>query len=154
MPHRDFEELLAEFNAQRVRYMIGGAHALALYARPRASKDLDIYVDPTRANAERVVAALARFFGGVAPRYVSVASLLDPRTILQLGVAPVRVDLLSHFATTSFRKAWKNKTISKFGRVPAYFLGCDELRAEKEHWGRPQDIADLAMLDRARAHPH
>jgi hypothetical protein len=54
MTHPDFEELLSEFNAAGARYLIGGAHALAFHARPRASKDLDIYIDPTRVNAKRV----------------------------------------------------------------------------------------------------
>ena len=92
MAHPDFEELLAEFDAGQVKYLIGGAHAVALHARPRASKDIDIFIEPTRANAERAVSALARFFGGTAPRYVTVEALLDPDSILQLGVAPVRVD--------------------------------------------------------------
>ena len=151
MASPDFEELLAEFNAHRVRYLIGGAHAVALHARPRASKDLDIYIDPTPANARRTIQALADFFGGSAPKYVTLEALLDPDSILQLGVAPVRVDLLSHFATMSFRKAWAARRPASFGSVPANYLGLVELIAEKQHFGRPQDIADLLVLRRARA---
>ena len=151
MAHPDFEELLAELNAKRVRYLIGGAHALALHARPRASKDLDIYIDPTLANAKRVVAALRSFFGGKAPRYVDVDTLLAPDTIVQLGVAPVRVDLLNQLATTSFRQAWRRRSVSAFGKVKrANFIAADDLLAEKRHFARPQDLADVAMLERAR----
>ena len=135
MAHPDFEELLAEFNARRVRYLIGGAHAVALHARPRASKDLDVYIDPTVANVRRAIHALADFFGGSAPKYVTVEALLDRHTILQLGVAPVRVDLLSHFATLSFRQAWAARTPGHFGTVPANYLGLVELIAEKQHFG-------------------
>lgn len=151
MSYPDFEELLAEFNAERVRYLIGGAHAVALHARPRASKDIDIFVEPTRANAERAVSALTRFFGGTAPRYVSVDSLLDPHSILQLGVAPVRVDLLSHLATVQFREAWKRRKVARYGCVQASFVGLLDLIAEKTHWGRPQDLADLVVLRRVQA---
>jgi hypothetical protein len=153
MAHPDFEELLAEFNSHRVRYLIGGAHAVALHARPRASKDLDVYLDPTPANASRVLRALTAFFGGTAPQYVTVEALLDPHSILQLGVAPVRVDLLSHFATVTFRKAWAGRKSARFGKVPANFLGLDELIAEKKHWNRPQDAADLAVLRRVPKRP-
>jgi len=151
MQHPDFEELLAEFNARNVRYLIGGAHALAAHARPRASKDLDIYIEPTKANATRALAALRGFFRGRAPRYVSVSALLDPNAIIQLGVAPVRIDLLSHLATVSFSDAWSRRLVAKFGNVPANYIGIDDLIAEKTHFARPQDIADLSSLVRAKA---
>lgn len=145
---QDFEELLASFNAAGVRYLVGGAHALALHARPRATKDLDLFVDPTKANASRVLKALANFFGGSVPRYVTAEALLDPDTILQLGVAPIRVDILSAFGTTTFRKAWNQRVDAGFGSVPAHYLGRDQLIAEKRYYDRPQDRADLAALVR------
>jgi hypothetical protein len=81
---QDFEELLESLNARKVRYLIGGAHALAFHARPRATKDLELVVAPTRANAERFIKALSDFFGGTAPSYVSIDTLLDPPFILSL----------------------------------------------------------------------
>lgn len=150
MPHRDYEELLAAFAARRVQYLIGGAHAVALYARPRATKDLDVFVRPTRANAQRTVAAIRDFFGGVAPMYADIATLIDPDVIVQLGVAPVRVDLLSCFGAVSFASAWKRRTDAPFGRVRAHYLSLDDLIAEKAHWDRDQDRYDLRALQRAK----
>jgi hypothetical protein len=147
---RDFEELLESLNGERVRYLIGGAHALALHVRPRATKDLDLFVAPTRANAQRFIRALRRFFGGSSPSYVTVEALLDPHLIVQLGVAPVRVDVLSHFATMSFAEAWRTRVDARFGTVPAHYLGRDQLLAEKRHFDRPQDRADVIALMRAR----
>jgi len=89
---RDYEEFIAALNARGVRYLVVGAHAVALHARPRATKDLDIFLDPTPANAQRALAALRDFFGGVELGY-TVDDLTDPRWIIQLGVAPVRIDL-------------------------------------------------------------
>lgn len=143
---RDFEELLESFNARRVRYLIGGAHALALHARPRATKDLDLFVAPTRVNATRVVKALSDFFGGTTPSYVSVEALLDPKLIVQLGVAPVRVDILSHFGTLTFADAWRTRVDAKFGSVDAHYIGREQLIAEKVFFDRPQDRADVAIL--------
>jgi hypothetical protein len=145
---QDFEELLESFNASKVKYLIGGAHALALHARPRATKDLDLFVAPTRANAERVIKALSDFFGGTAPSYVSVDALLDPNLIVQLGVAPVRVDILSHFGTLTFAEAWRTRVDAKFGSVDAHYVGREQLIAEKVFFDRPQDRADVAVLRR------
>ncbi|NCQ35465.1 hypothetical protein GW813_10445 [bacterium] len=146
---QDFEELLASFNAAGVRYLVGGAHALALYARPRATKDLDLFIDPTEANARQVLRALAHFFGDSVPGYVTVAALRDPDSIVQLGVAPVRVDILSALATVSFRRAYNRRVDAHFGAVPAHYLARVDLIAEKRHFDRLQDRADVAALMRA-----
>jgi hypothetical protein len=135
---RDFEELLESFNGAGVRFLIGGAHALALHARPRATKDLDVFVDPTRANARRVLAALGNFFGGSSPSFVTEATVLDPNTLIQLGVAPVRVDILSAFGTLTFREAWKHRVEATFGSVPASYLSREHPIAEKLHFDRPR----------------
>jgi len=94
MGFRDYEEFIAALNAHGVRYLIIGAHAVALHARPRATKDLDILIDATPANGRKVLAALREFFGGVDLGY-SVAEVTDPQWIIQLGVAPVRIDLIA-----------------------------------------------------------
>lgn len=143
---QDFEELLESLNGKKVRYLIGGAHALALHARPRATKDLDLFVAPTVANAKRFILALGDFFGGTAPTYVTVDALLDPKLIIQLGVAPVRVDVLSHFATLTFAEAWRTRVDAKFGTVDAHYLGREQLVSEKRYFDRPQDRADIAIL--------
>ena len=84
-----FEELSP---AQRVRYLLIGAHAVALHARPRATKDLDVLLDPAPPNLRRTLVALSAFFGGADLGY-SVEDLADPDAIIQLGLAPVRIDL-------------------------------------------------------------
>src|ERR1700675_4002913 len=94
MAYRDYEEFIAALNAHGVRYLVVGAHAVAFHARPRATKDLDVLIDPTPANARKVLAALPNFFGGGELGY-SEQDLTDPRWIIQLGVAPVRIDLMS-----------------------------------------------------------
>ena len=152
MAHRDYEEFLASLNAHGVRYLVGGAHALAFHARPRATKDLDIFIEPTAKNAARVVAAVGEFFGGTAPTYVSVKHLLDPEIIVQLGVAPVRIDLLKQLGSPGgFRGAWRRKVDAPFGSVPAHYLSMDDLIADKQFWDRDQDRVDVRILLRAKA---
>lgn len=151
MAHRDFEELIIAFNAEAVRYLVIGAHAVAFHARPRATKDLDLYIDPTAINARRVLEALRAFFGGTPPAY-SIADLVDPDLILQLGVAPVRVDLLSAVAgVRSFAAAWRRRCDGRFGSAPAHYLSLADLIAAKTASSRAQDLADLVSLRRAVA---
>jgi predicted nucleotidyltransferase len=151
MASRDYEEFIAALDAHGVRCLVVGAHAVAFHARPRATKDLDILLDPTPANARRALAALRDFFGG-ADLGFTVADLTDPRWIIQLGVAPVRIDLLSKIpGCPSFEAAWKNRVTASFGAVRAHYLGLEDLIRAKEAAGRDQDRADVRVLRRVKA---
>jgi hypothetical protein len=151
MASRDYEEFIAAFNVHGVRYLVVGAHAVALHARPRATRDLDILVDPTPANARRVLAALRDFFGGARLGYTA-KDIMDPGSILQLGVAPVRIDLLNTIpGLKRFGAAWKNRVAGRFGSEPSHYLGLEDLVSAKRATSRPQDLADLKILERAQA---
>jgi len=153
MPSRDYEEFIAAFNDHGVRYLLIGAHAVAFHARPRATKDLDILLDPAVANARKALAAMRAFFGGAHLGY-KVEDVTDPRWIIQLGVAPVRIDLHSQVTgIENFDVAWKNRVDAHFGSVPAHYLGLEDLVRAKEATGRPQDRADVRVLRRAKAQP-
>ena len=150
MPFRDYEEFIDELNAHGVRYLIIGAHAVALYARPRATKDLDILLDPAPQNAEKVLAALTDFFGGADIGY-SIEDFTNPDYIIQLGIAPVRIDLMSNLPNNlTFKKIWKNRLEKRFGKVKAHYIGLDDLIRAKKASGRLQDRADLQVLEKAR----
>lgn len=147
---RDYEEFIAALNGHEVRYLVIGAHAVAFHARPRATKDLDIFLKPTPENARRVLGALRDFFGGADLGY-TVEDFTDPRWIIQLGVAPVRIDLVSDVAgCPSFEAAWRNRVEGRFGAVKAHYLGLDDLIRAKEAIGRIQDQADVRVLRRSK----
>jgi hypothetical protein len=151
MKYRDFEEFIASLNESGVRYLVVGAHAVAFHARPRATKDLDTLVEPTQKNAARVLRALREFFGGAELGY-SISDLTNPDTVLQLGIAPVRIDILTAIdGIESFGAAWARRVEAKFGEVPANYLSFEDLMASKEAAGRPQDRADLVVLRRVLA---
>jgi predicted nucleotidyltransferase len=150
MRYRDFEEFLASCNAHGVRYLVVGAHAVAFHARPRATKDLDVYVDPTPENAERLLAAMRAFFGGGDLGF-TVEDVTELDTILQLGVAPVRIDLLSSLSgIESFEHAWQKRTDAVYGSVDTHYISLDDLISAKRRAGRDQDRADLKHLERAK----
>ncbi len=149
MPFPDYEEFIAALNEHRVKYLIVGAHAVAYHGRPRATKDFDVLIDPTPGNARRTLAALKTFLG-VETDY-TVEDLLDPDIVIQLGVAPVRIDLLFEIkGCPDFTAVWKKRIDAHFGTVPAYYLGFDDLIAAKEAAGRLQDRADVRSLKRLK----
>ncbi len=151
MASRDYEEFIAALNAHGVRYLVVGAHAVAFHARPRATKDLDILIDPTDANAQKALATLRDFFGGADLGY-TVKDIIDPRWILQLGVAPVRIDLISHLpGLPDFDAAWKNRVDARFGTVAAHYIGLNDLIEAKVETNRIQDRADVRILRRAQS---
>jgi hypothetical protein len=151
MASQDYEEFIAVFNAHGVRYLVIGAHAVAFHARPRATKDLDILVDPTPENARKVLAALREFFGGADLNF-TVEDVMDPDCIIQLGIAPVRIDLLSAIpGCPDFSAAWGRRAEARFGDVPTGYLGLTDLIRNKESADRPQDRADTVVLRRAVA---
>lgn len=153
MPSRDYEEFIAALNAHGARYLVIGAHAVALHARPRATKDLDILIDATPENARKVLAALRESFGGADIGY-KVTDLIDPRWIIQLGVAPTRIDLVSAIPGLSdFETAWKGRVNASFGSVAASYVNLDDLIAAKVAADRPQVRADVRVLRRAKARP-
>jgi len=144
----DFEEFIAALNARGVRYLVVGAYALAFHAKPRATKDLDVYVEPTAANARRFRAALNDFFGGAPPGYAD-SDVLDRDSVIQLGFAPVRIDVLSSIAgLESFPAAWRGRSEGALGTVATHYLGFDDLVRAKTAADRPQDRADLEALRR------
>jgi len=149
----DFEEFIASLNAHRVRYLVVGGYAVAFHARPRATKVIDILLDPKLANAKRTRAAIIDFLGANAPG-ITVEKLVDPRTLVVLGVAPVRIDILtSILGVSSFAAAWRRRSDGLFGSTPAHYLSLEDLIAAKDATpaARVQDKADLAHLRQVAA---
>jgi hypothetical protein len=146
----DFEEFIACLNAHRVRYLIVGGYAVGFHARPRATKDLDVLVDRSAANARRVQAALFDFLGSK-PANITLAKLRNPRTLIVLGTAPVRIDVLTDVdGIRSFAAAWRRRARGVYGETAAEFVALDDLIASKDAAGRPQDLGDLDALRRVR----
>jgi len=144
MAERDFEELLRLFNKHRVRYCIVGAYAVAFHARPRYTKDMDLVVEPSLQNGQRIVTALQAFgFGSVKLKPEDFAR---SGRVVQLGYEPVRVDLLTSIAGCSFEQIWQHRVQGRYGSQRASFIGHDELIRTKQASGRPQDRIDLDTL--------
>jgi len=132
------------FNKHRVRYCIVGAYAVAFHARPRYTKDMDIWVEPSIENGRKIVAALNVFgFGGLK---LTPEDFVRPGRFIQLGYEPVRVDLITEIGGVTFKEAWQHRERGRYGKARATFIGRSDLIRNKEHSGRPQDQADLEQL--------
>jgi hypothetical protein len=143
----DFSELLELFNAHHVEYMIVGGYALAFHGAPRFTGDLDIFVNPTAANAQRILAALDAF--GFTSAGLTSNDFTSPDQVIQLGVPPVRIDLLTSITGVSWDAAWADKTAGRYGDLAVYYIGREQFLANKRATGRTRDLADLEALGEA-----
>jgi hypothetical protein len=143
--NQDFRDLLAEFNARSVEYLVVGAHALAVHGFVRATKDLDVWVRPEPANASRVLTALAAF--GAPLHDLTTADMAAPGTIFQIGVAPIRIDVITSVDGLIFEDAWASKIEAPFADQLVPVLSRDDLIRNKRAAGRDQDLLDVKWLE-------
>jgi hypothetical protein len=142
----DFRDLIAAFNAHAVEYLVVGAHAVAAHGHVRATKDLDLWVRPSPENAPRVLRALAAF--GAPLQDLTLEDLIQPGLIFQIGVPPLRVDVLTAIDAVQFDDAWRERVETTFGGQSTAVLSLPHLIANKKAAGRLQDLADVEALER------
>jgi hypothetical protein len=143
--NQDFTDLLRAFIAADVRFLVVGAYALALHGRPRATGDLDVWVDATPENARRVVQALAEF--GAPLSDISDADFATPGAVYQIGVPPGRIDILTELTGITFAEAWSDRLTRAFGDVDVDFIGRASFIRNKRATGRPKDLGDIEGMD-------
>jgi hypothetical protein len=139
--NQDFVDLLRALSAADVRFLIVGAYALALHGKPRATGDLDVWIDPTPDNAPRVMRALASF--GAPLTDVSVDDFSRPGVTYQIGVAPGRIDFLTELTGITFDEAWPDRMRRSFGDVDVDFIGRAAFIRNKRATGRAKDLVDI-----------
>lgn len=143
--NQDFRDLFAALNAADAEYLVVGALALAAHGHVRATKDLDVWVRPTPENAERVHRALVSF--GAPLQDLTVADLASPDLIFQIGVPPVRVDIITSIDGVEFDEAWTEKVVSEYAAETVQVLSRRHLIQNKKASGRLQDLADVEALE-------
>lgn len=143
--NQDFVDLLRAFIAADVRFLIVGAYALALHGRPRATGDLDIWIEATSDNARRVMRALAAF--GAPLDQIAEADFARPGVTYQIGVAPRRIDILTELTGLTFADAWPGRLTRPFGELDVDFIGRDAFIRNKRATGRAKDLGDIEGLE-------
>jgi hypothetical protein len=144
----DFSDLFAELNNGGVRYLLVGGYAVGVHAEPRFTKDLDVWIEPTSDNAARTYAALAMF--GAPLHQFAQTDLERPGMVIQIGLPPNRIDLLTSIDGVTFDEAWGSRSQIQYGPYAVHVIGADHLIQNKRASGRPQDLADVESLEKHR----
>ena len=147
----DFDEFIASLTAHGVEFVIVGAYALACHGAPRFTGDLDIFVRPTLENAERLLAAVRAF--GFPMVELSADRLVDARHMLQMGVEPVQIHVMSAISGVLWDEAWATRVTVRFGNREVAILGREAFVRNKRAAGRPKDLADIDALTAAPDDP-
>jgi hypothetical protein len=140
----DFVDLLRAFAAADVRFLVVGAYALGFHGRPRATGDLDVWVEASQQNAPRVMRALAAF--GAPVRDVSEADFSREGIVYQIGLPPGRIDILTQLTGLTFDEAWPDRARGRFADVDVDFIGRDAFIRNKKATGRARDLGDIEDL--------
>lgn len=143
--NQDFVDLLRAFIEADVRFLVVGAYALAAHGRPRATGDLDVWVESTEENAVRIMRALAAF--GAPIQELSAADLARPGVVYQIGVPPGRIDILTDLTGLTFAEAWSTRISQRFGDLSIDLIGRDAFVKNKRATGRLKDLADIEGLE-------
>ena len=140
----DFLDLLRAFIDRNVRFLVVGAYALGVHGRPRATGDLDVWVDPTPANAANIMQALEQF--GAPLNGVTVHDFSRPGIVFQMGLPPLRIDVLTQLTGLAFAEAWPTRVAAAFGPLTVDVIGRDAFIRNKRATGRAKDLGDIESL--------
>jgi hypothetical protein len=140
-PH--YKELLQLLNKFEVEYLIVGGYAVMKYGEPRYTKDLDVWVHNSAQNSARLVEALRKFGAPLDHDQISAETFAEKQVVYQIGVAPVRIDILTEITAVEFSNAWRKRVGSNFFGVPVHFISLDDLLTNKRALGRDRDLTDL-----------
>ena len=142
----DFLDIIRALLEADVRFIVVGAYAVNLYVDPRATGDLDIWVEPTPENASRLMQALKEF--GAPLTEVCAADFASPGVTFQIGLSPRRIDILTQISGVEFSEAWIDHSEFPFGPFTVPFLSKAGVIKNKRAAARPKDIADLDALEK------
>ena len=140
----DFLDLLRALLAADARFMVVGAYAVMRYTEPRYTKDLDPWVDAAPNNAQRVFRALVEF--GAPLKGFQPSDFTTPHAVFQIGMTPIRIDVMLHVEGVKFSTAWRNRKTTRIGRQTVHFISKADLIKCKRKAGRPQDLIDVDHL--------
>lgn len=140
----DFREFLRLLNDHHVEYLLVGAYAVGLHGYPRATVDLDVWVNPTPGNAPLVIAAL-REFGFDAPA-IEPRLFIDPRSLVRFGVPPFRIEIMTAIDGVTYSDCWNNRETFDMDGLAVPVISLADLKVNKLAAGRHKDLNDLENL--------
>lgn len=140
----DFNDFLSLCLSHEVRFMVVGGYAVVHYSRPRYTGDLDLWIDASQENAERVVSVLHEF--GLQGPDVTTSMITEQKQIIRMGFEPMRLELFTRIPALLFAECYPRRENVKIGRLSVPFISLEDLKINKRHVGRPKDLQDLEEL--------
>lgn len=141
---KDFIEFLEICNKHALKYLVIGGYAVSIHGYPRYTKDLDVCIESSDANAEKMIEVIDEF--GFRSLRLTKNDFLKKNFIIQLGNDPVRIDILNDMDSVPYEQAWNNRREVMFEDIRINFIGYHELLLLKAEAGRKQDLADIDKL--------
>lgn len=146
MLNEDYRDILHILSKNRVDFLVVGAYAMSAYGYPRATGDIDIWVLPSQENSRKVYISLAEF--GAPVKDITEETFLEQNIVYQIGVAPRRIDVLTHIDGVDFQNAFKNKRVIELEGLTIPIISKEDLLKNKLATGREKDRLDaLQMLN-------
>lgn len=140
----DFSEFLKLLNSQGARYLLVGGYAVSFYGTPRATGDIDVWIDRTPDNADKIVRVLEDF--GFDVPGLSPELFTKENNVVRLGTPPLRIELLTSISGVDFDECHQARKVVRLGDVEVSFIGVEQLKINKKASGRLKDLADLESL--------
>lgn len=144
--NRDFLDFLSALIAVEARFLVVGAHALAVHGMPRATGDMDVWIDRSAENASLVWRAMETFGAPAAALGIRQSDLEAPDVVVQIGLPPRRIDVLTGVTGVEFEDAWAGRVVHRVEELHVPFLGREALVRNKRATGRLKDLGDLEAL--------
>ncbi len=141
---QDFREFVGLLNQHKVEYLIVGGYAVGIHGHPRYTGDLDIWLNSTQENSERIIQCIYDF--GFGSFNLSTQDFTKPGNIIQLGYPPLRIDLLTEIDGVSFSECYSNRKEVEIDNLVVNFIGYWDLLKNKEKSGRHKDLDDIENL--------
>lgn len=143
--YTDFKEFLHLLNKHKVRYVLVGGYAVSFYSRPKSTQDIDVFIENSQKNASKILKVLEEF--GLASLNITIDDLTAEGKVIQLGVSPLRIDLMTSIEGVEFSTAYKNrKKITYWNIKNVSFISYNDLVTNKKTTGRKKDKEDLEWL--------
>ena len=144
MLNEDYKEMLQNLLRNEVKFLVVGAYAMAAYGYPRATGDFDIWVDTTLENSQRIYKSVSDF--GAPLSGITERTFTEKGIVFQIGVAPRRIDIITHIDGVEFHNAYQDKEEVEIENMKIPFLSKSNLIKNKKSTGREKDKIDIKYL--------
>lgn len=145
MLSQDFKEFVELLNKHEVEYLIVGGYAVGVHGYPRYTGDLDVWINPTMVNAQKMIRVINDF--GFSSFGLTEVDFIKLGNVIQMGYPPFRIDILTKIDGVEFLDCYQNKLIIQHDQIAMIFIGINDLKKNKQASGRLKDLDDLANLN-------